>query len=210
MTVFAQLRHPASLVVPISLTDTSSTSRSGQLYHLLKRYKAQWLDPDTRRGFQIRMAAILVRFLRAHADCIAGAGGGMWDLTAIVPSSKGTPPHALGEVMQISRSLRSRHADLLERGPGHLDFNQPNERGYVLRSEVDVHGKRILLIDDTYTTGARSQSAASALQNADARVVAILVVGRVVHQDRSPALWAQATKTPFSFETCCVHKQEDR
>jgi chromosome partitioning protein len=34
-------------------------------------------------------------------------------------------------------------------------------------------GKRVLLVDDTFTSGARAQSAASALSNAGAEVVAI-------------------------------------
>jgi len=43
-----------------------------------------------------------------------------------------------------------------------------------------MDGKRILLIDDTLTTGATAQSAASALSNGGATVVGILTIGRMI------------------------------
>jgi predicted amidophosphoribosyltransferase len=43
-----------------------------------------------------------------------------------------------------------------------------------------MDGKRILLIDDTLTTGAMAQSAASALSNGGATVVGILTMGRMI------------------------------
>jgi len=43
-----------------------------------------------------------------------------------------------------------------------------------------MDGKRILLIDDTLTTGAMAQSAASALSNRGATVVGILTIGRMI------------------------------
>jgi adenine/guanine phosphoribosyltransferase-like PRPP-binding protein len=45
---------------------------------------------------------------------------------------------------------------------------------------VDVAGSRLVLVDDTWTTGARAQSAASALAAGGAEVEAVVVLGRVV------------------------------
>ena len=59
----------------------------------------------------------------------------------------------------------------------------------------------MLLVDNTFTSGARGQSAASALQLAGAHVA----VGRYVRPDYSPAtqaFWDDARATRFDFETC--------
>ncbi len=77
-----------------------------------------------------------------------------------------------------------------------------SDEGY--RVTQSVCGKSILLIDDTFTTGARLQSAASALQLAGADVVAAVVIGRVINPEFSGALWERVSKMPFSFETCCL------
>jgi hypothetical protein len=48
---------------------------------------------------------------------------------------------------------------------------------------VALDGEPVLLIDDMWTTGASAQSAAAALKEAGAGVVAALVVGRHVNRD---------------------------
>jgi adenine/guanine phosphoribosyltransferase-like PRPP-binding protein len=62
-----------------------------------------------------------------------------------------------------------------------------------------MDGKRILLIDDTRTTGATAQGAASALSNGGATVVGILTIGRVIkavlQRDRERVL-AKAARSP--------------
>ena len=47
-----------------------------------------------------------------------------------------------------------------------------------------VVGARALLLDDTYVSGARSQSAAAALELAGARSTLIVPIGRVLRPDR--------------------------
>ena len=48
-----------------------------------------------------------------------------------------------------------------------------------------VDGRRVLLLDDTYVSGARSQSAAAALRRSGACAVVIVALGRVLRPDRS-------------------------
>jgi hypothetical protein len=52
---------------------------------------------------------------------------------------------------------------------------------------VALRGTRALLLDDTYVSGARSQSAAAALRLAGVATVVIVPVGRVLRPDRSAA-----------------------
>jgi adenine/guanine phosphoribosyltransferase-like PRPP-binding protein len=92
-------------------------------------------------------------------------------------------------------------------GPGSVatEHNLADDRGFV--PARDVRGQAFLLIDDTFTSGARIQSAASALALAGGDVVAALVVGRVINPERSPAsreLWERVKGIPFSFDQCCL------
>ena len=69
----------------------------------------------------------------------------------------------------------------------------------------DVGGRAVLLIDDTWTTGANAQSAAAALKAAGARRVAALVIGRYVnrewgHNDRRLRRLPQ----PFDWGRCAL------
>ena len=114
-------------------------------------------------------------------------------------------PHA-GD-RHASGPIRDRAADLLRRGPVQLDHRRADDLGFLV--DADVGGARILLVDDTLTTGARVQSAASALQLAGGRVVAAVVVGRVIRPEWSKegaALWRAARSRRFSFETCCLER----
>lgn len=66
--------------------------------------------------------------------------------------------------------------------------------------------------DDTFTTGATFQSAASALSLAGADVVAGVVVGRVitVGDPRFPVRderWDEQRDVGFSFERCCLEAE---
>ncbi|MHB8325215.1 MAG: hypothetical protein ACYDHB_12485 [Candidatus Dormibacteria bacterium] len=70
-----------------------------------------------------------------------------------------------------------------------------------------MRGRRVLLLDDTFTTGAAPQSAASALAIAGAQEVVAVVVGRVIDPGFSaPAgqLWRRVAALPFDFERCCL------
>jgi hypothetical protein len=71
------------------------------------------------------------------------------------------------------------------------------------RSRLD--GQAVLLVDDTWTTGASAQSAAAALRRAGAGPVAAVVVGR--HVNRS---WGEndgrlrALESPFRWDRCAL------
>jgi adenine/guanine phosphoribosyltransferase-like PRPP-binding protein len=64
----------------------------------------------------------------------------------------------------------------------------------------------VLLVDDTWTTGARAQSAAIALHDAGAARVAVVVLGR--HFDRDfgsgETYYQQAKTRKFTWDTCCL------
>ena len=49
-----------------------------------------------------------------------------------------------------------------------------------------AQGRHVLLLDDTWTTGAHAQSAAAALRRAEARAVTVLVIARWLDPSWSP------------------------
>ncbi len=69
-----------------------------------------------------------------------------------------------------------------------------------------LDGESVLLIDDTWTTGANARSAAAALR-AGAGAIAVLVIGRHLHRDYGDNRRAAAPSlpTPFDWEACAHH-----
>jgi len=88
---------------------------------------------------------------------------------------------------------------------GPLDRNQAHDTGFAVTD--NVNGLRVLLVDDTFTTGARLQSAASALTLAGAHVVAAVPIGRVIHpayNSGAKELWETARRQGFNLDVCCL------
>jgi len=199
--VMRQVSRPVSRVVPISLYETTA-----QLWTVLRYYK-DGRTTGQRTRFTLQVAATLGRFLAGHQHCVAGLDEPPWDLLSTVPSTGGRlGMHPLRAAIRLlSPLLGDREADLLAPGPVRVDHNEADDRGFVVRAEV--RGERVLLVDDTFTSGARVQSAASALQLAGASVVAVVVVGRVIkpsYNEETRQLWQQARSRRFTFDTCCM------
>jgi predicted amidophosphoribosyltransferase len=194
-----QVSRPVDLVVPISLYEPAS-----QLHHVLRSYK----DGHTaavRRDFTVRLGALLHRFMRGHGDCIRAAGGD-WSIVTSVPSSEDRPGvHPFEGVIELSSELGPSYRRTLSRGPVSIDHNQADDEGFVVID--DVEGEFILLLDDTFTSGARAQSAASALQLAGAEVSAMVPIGRYIRpewNDEARSLFDDARATGFDFAVCCL------
>jgi orotate phosphoribosyltransferase len=89
--------------------------------------------------------------------------------------------------------------------PATISRVRASDRGF--RAVGDVGGLRVVLIDDTFTSGATFQSAASTLSRAGARVVAGVVIGRVINpdfDDESRELWERQRGERFDFDVCCL------
>lgn len=193
----AQVTMPAEGVVPISLYRTGDN-----LWHALRRYK-DGRDPRLRRRLGRRLGRLLSGFLRRHLACIAPGVSPDWRITVVPPTRRRSQRHPLEKVVRRSFWLRRRYVRTLRTAtrPGH---NAASDTAFkVIR---DVRGLPLLVVDDTFTTGASVQSATSALRLAGAQVVAVVVIGRVVNPDATPEeaeLWAAATRTPWRLNRCC-------
>lgn len=141
-------------VLPISM------SVHGELlHHHLRNYK-DGPNEAIRSKFTIRLAALVETFLSNHLDrCL---GGGV-DLVATVPSPRRDAPWAI-----VSR---------LQRFNGFSNVLACDPSG-ALSVDPAVAGRRVLLLDDTFTTGSSILSAAALLVRNGATIVGPVVVGR--------------------------------
>jgi hypothetical protein len=199
------VQHPLELIVPISLT---RTDLDAQLYNVLRDYKNA-SDPRVSGVHRQHIAAILLRFLGRHRTCIERAAGGAYDTITVVPSKRRAPDalHPLELAVALAEPLQQQHERLLLPGPESIRRNTPSDRAYVATDAA--RGRNVLLLDDTLTSSASLQSAASALTLGGATVVAGVVVGRVidVSNDNYPekrALWERQAGQPFTFDRCCL------
>lgn len=192
----SQVARPIERVIPISLYEVG-----GQLHRWLRGYKDD-ADSTLRTRLTLRIAATLGRFLAHHGECIAPAG---WDVITTVPSTGARSGiHPLVRALSLIQPYGDQHQTLLERGSVTISHNRPSDNGFVTTGTV---GQRVLLVDDTFTSGARLQSAASRLQLDGATVVGAVVIGRVLDRaygERSERIWEIAGSEIFSFNTCCL------
>lgn len=198
----------ADAVVPISIS-----IKREQFATELWRYK-EIEDRDAKRILQLRLAAVLWRFLTGHEQCVAGAAGvEAFDVVTMVPSTGGRQRHPLREIAgEVVGATRGRFVDLLKANPDiPTDRRVHADRFTVLDGEesVEVAGASVLVIDDTWTRGGHAQSASVALKAAGARRVAIVVLGRHFDPDYAPngTYLQQAREARFSWEHCCVHQE---
>lgn len=195
-TVCHQIFGSLCPVVPISLYAKPSTMRDR-----LRNYKDSD-DASTRRRLSREVAALIERFFVQQSASLARRHGS-WDTVCVVPSTDREPPHPL------ARALSDHGAEslgpleqLLRRGPDEVSHRKPDRRAF--EPMTRVADRRVLLLDDVFTTGARSQSAALALSEAGAEVPAIVVVARRINPDWRPEVaewWNRQLAIPFSWAT---------
>jgi predicted amidophosphoribosyltransferase len=125
-----------------------------------------------------------------HSDCVEAHCGGAWSSVTFVPShNRPNRTHPLAQLAkQVARNNRTDNRFLLEIGPG---FNADPQRSvradrFTVPDEFAerVTGRHVLLIEDTWVTGAKAQSAAVTLHDAGAARVSVLCVARWCRADR--------------------------
>jgi predicted amidophosphoribosyltransferase len=156
-----------------------------QLHHALAGYKryAGWAG----RYLTAALASLLWRYLDEHEQCLARAVRiEAFEAVTTVPSNDarrdGTHPlhHLVG---QLVKPLAPRYERLLRRTDAAVTAHRFSAERYV--ATRGLGGRAVLLIDDTWTTGANARSAAAALKAAGAERVAVVVIGRYVNREWS-------------------------
>jgi hypothetical protein len=165
----------ADVVAPVAYA-----VKGGRLAGDLWRYKSGAAGA-TEAG--ARLTAMLARFLREHGDQVwraAGMAAGP-ELAAIVPSGQGR--HGPHPMLGIVASCVDVSIVPLSVTPGAAAPARGLADGVAtgwLTVGGAVAGADVLLVDDTWVSGASAQSAAAALKAAGVRRVALVVLGRHV------------------------------
>jgi hypothetical protein len=177
----------------------------GQLHHVLASYKR--LSGEVARRLGAELAAVLWRFLEGHERCLAGAAGTPgFEIVATVPSGdrRRDEAHPLRRIVgQLVAPTRERHERLLRRSALDVPGREFSEGKYVAVRRLDA--EPILLVDDTWTTGANAQSAAAALKAAGAGAIAAVAIGRHLNRE-----WHENERRlkelgrPFDWERCAL------
>jgi hypothetical protein len=167
----------------------------GPLYTVLMGYKESPVD-EARRRFTPMVLRLFADFFVTHRRCLAAATADGVDLVLPVPSSARpgrTPLEAAEGLGDLSVSSVGPGATwvprVLQRAEGRIGHMQPNARAFAVPDpwRATVRGARAVLVDDTYVSGARAQSAAATLRRAGARSVLVVPLGRVIRPERFAA-----------------------
>jgi len=192
-TASEQLNQALSPVLPLSLCPLPS-----DLYAVLLGYKEAPVA-EVRRRCAATVDALFTHFFARHWRCVFQLLRQAPSLILPVPSSSrpGAPPldHVTGLSRHVVDALAPWPALLgeplwcpgvLERGHGLIGHMTSHPDGFVVPgwAEPLVARSHVVLLDDTYVSGARAQSAAAALRLAGASRVLIVPLGRVIRPDR--------------------------
>jgi hypothetical protein len=185
----------ADAVVPISYA-ISGTAFADDLW----RYKS-WLEPSA--AARASLLALLLAFLKDHGPCVwRHAAMPPPGRLAVVPTGCGRPGrHPL---LQLAAPYLRLSPSPLAIRPGcqgrDLDLNR-------FQADSMPAGTGVLLVDDSWVSGASAQSAAAALKLAGAGHVAIIALGRHVNpaDPRAGPLIAQLAPARYDPSTCAVH-----
>jgi hypothetical protein len=157
----------------------------------------------------MRLSATLWRWLSKHEVCIAEAvkiDGPKFDIVTRVPSTSSTTdgPSLATLVGGIVAGTNERFQETLRLNRADIGSHVLAEDKFI--ATTDLRGSSVLLIDDTWTTGASMQSASAALKRGGAQHVGGVVIGRWFTADyRDNAAWLRnARKAKWSWETCCL------
>lgn len=185
----------ADAVVPISYA-IKGTAYADDLW----RYKS-WLAPGA--SARTCVLALLLAFLHDHGPCVwRHAAMPPPDRLAVVPTGCGRPgPHPL--LRLVSPYVRLPLSSLAIRAGRQgrdLDVNRFRVSGMPA-------GVSVLLVDDTWVSGASAQSAAAALKLAGASHVAIVILGRHINPADPGAgpLIGRLVPARYDPSTCAVH-----
>ena len=173
-------------VLPISMS-----VHGGPLHHRLRNYKDDTRDAR-RREYTLQLAALLSEFLGRHMDCL---GGEPEAVTTVRSENRDAPRRIVRRI----RSLRDLHVS--------LDWVEVDEH-ICFSAPAELRGRRVLLIDDTFTRDRSITAACEALTEVGADVLVPLVIGRHFRPDfsTSQALHDCLSRRRWKLKRCGICK----
>jgi phosphoribosylpyrophosphate synthetase len=178
----------------------------------LYQYKDLRQSEQERRRLRLGLAAVLWRWLSQHEECLSRrVGVAEFSLVSTVPSTRQRVDHPLEVIVGRDVALtRDRYQPLLEAVDTRVDDRTPDASQFKAVEAVP-EGKAVLLIDDTFTTGSRVQSAAAQLRQSGAGAVVVVCLGRHFnrrqegeHAEAAETYFQQVRSRGWSWSSCCL------
>ncbi|MHB8439459.1 MAG: hypothetical protein ACYDD4_09895 [Acidimicrobiales bacterium] len=186
--------------------------RPGDAWHAaLRRYKDA-PAVSARAYYRDLLATALHHALDAHGTCLRGFVG-PWDRWAVVPSSsRGSTLATAAPLRDVAVRVPSLDAGAeirVQRGEGSCGHVRPAPDAFEVVPADAPARTRVLLLDDTWVTGAHALSAVAALRRTGADVAGMLVLGRSVSPDASPHVarwWLAQRRDAAAHSGCPLHR----
>lgn len=157
------LEQPPPTILPIALS-----LEGAQLHYALRQYKDNGVA-EVRSKFEWQLAGLLEVFMASHAMCV-----GPYDMVTGLPSRRGRT--AFEAVTSKLGRFKSSYQPLLTVADPNIESHVLSDSRFV--ASPSARGRRVLVVDDTFTTGASVASAVQTLRSAGAEVNTAVVVGR--------------------------------
>lgn len=192
--------HEAAWVDPPEILPITLSVHGELIHDHLRGYKNS-RSPTVRDRLSLRLAGLLAIFMANHAECV-----GAWDVVTCVPSAHRV---ALEPVVSRIGLFAGRYSQVLTAHPDAVD-RTVDPAQFTVNGDVKDH--RVLLLDDTFTTGAKLFSAAAALRQHGAVVIGPVVIGRHIQRSWAPSneLLSWVEERSWSEDRCARCEGEPR
>jgi hypothetical protein len=186
----ASLPGLADVVAPLTYAVAGSQSAA-----MLRHYK-----DDLNVGVRFQHLRIINWLLYVgialHQVCIEAVAGQPITSRLAVPSLRGRI--GLHPFLALTQDMGATdRSPQLIAAPQATEDRLINDQQFQLTPPADLTGQHVLILDDTWTTGSRAQSAALTLRRAGAQRISVLVVGRWLDPDYAGnALFVQTMCRP--------------
>jgi hypothetical protein len=166
----------ADVVVP--LTYGIQRAQSG---FLLRHFK-DGADARVRRAQEVIINRLLYLAIMLHEGCLGRRVGIPVSRRLVVPSARGRVGVHPFEAITRRMSATFDSPKLVAAQSVTASREVCADR-FVLDDDADLNGRHVLILDDTWTTGANAQSAVLTARTAGAAAVSVMVVGRWLRAD---------------------------
>ncbi|MGJ7907882.1 hypothetical protein ACOQFL_15540 [Actinopolyspora sp. H202] len=196
----------ADQVVPLTYVRGNQQQKKHQSAHTVLSYKR----PSAAEKSVKDLCLMIMAATSIHASCIAALMNRMWQSVTFVPSVNNPgPSHPVAQLArQVAFNNDADNRLTLDLGPGiELDPRAVRSDRFVVPEHYRdrVAGKHVLLVEDTWTSGAKVQSAAVALREAGADHVTALCAARWCRHDWESHRWLLDSRTePYDAYVCPV------
>jgi len=172
----------ADYVVPLTYASDSETP---QIRRFLHQYKNGFTESERVSAYS-PLTFLFWQFVYRHYECLNAVAGGQIDGVLVVPSGKvGSRPDG-HPIEQFARYFPESWQRIDAKRISDSTSRLINPDSLALGTGHEIAGRRIVVFDDTWTTGAAVQTASVALKRAGAAAVVIVVLGRWANSSWAP------------------------